>query len=263
MVSTHSDFVSFILQEFSTDELYHFTQTVGGFSEDYILSNPTEFTIERINTLLSIQLFSIDFMESVISVYGEDSVNWEHISKCQDLNESFLLKYKHKLQWNFILERGHDFSDNIIQYIKANNLDVNTVSVSKIDREKASAIHLSEEYIEKHKDTVDWVSLSKDQKLSEAFIRKYMNKVVWKLISRYQVLSESFMEEFQVRIDWDMISMYQKLSEEFILKHRHKVNWVFIVNHQNVSEHTQHRFKHKIPSIDDEFLYESNYWFLP
>ena len=54
--------------------------------------------------------------------------------------------------------------------------------------------------------------------LSEEFIEKFQDKVNWILISDYQVLSEEFIEKFQDRVNWENISTYQTLSEEFIEK---------------------------------------------
>ena len=47
--------------------------------------------------------------------------------------------------------------------------------------------------------------------VSEAFIRKFQDKLDWSEVSRYQKLSEPFIIEFQDKVDWDRISQYQKL----------------------------------------------------
>ena len=53
-------------------------------------------------------------------------------------------------------------------------------------------------------------------KLSENFIRKFQDKVEWHFISEYQNLSESFIREFKDKVYWIKISVHQKLSESFI-----------------------------------------------
>ena len=81
-----------------------------------------------------------------------------------------------------------------------------------------------EEYkdvINKH---IDWNSISTEQ-LSEDFIRKFQDKVDWSLISACQTLSESFIREFQDKVDWNCISSCQVLSENFIREFEDKVDW--------------------------------------
>ena len=123
---------------------------------------------------------------------------------------------------------------------------------------------LSEPFIEKFQDKVNWFYISRYQKLSEPFIEKFQEKIgnwfqkpfiekhknqkvsepfnIEKLSEpfikkfkinllvyfEYQKLSEPFIEKFQHKVDWKRISTYQKLSESFIEKFQDKVNWKFI-----------------------------------
>ena len=82
---------------------------------------------------------------------------------------------------------------------------------------------LSESFIEKFQDEVDWESVSIYQQLSEDFIKKFKDKVNWEGISYFQKLSEEFIIKFQDRIDWKLISRYQKLSEDFVLDNFSKI----------------------------------------
>mgnify|MGYP002260200393 CR=1 FL=1 len=61
--------------------------------------------------------------------------------------------------------------------------------------------------------------------LSEDFIRRNKDVVDWETVSQYQILSEPFVEEFKDRVSWRHISKYQNLSETFIHKHANKVDW--------------------------------------
>jgi hypothetical protein len=70
--------------------------------------------------------------------------------------------------------------------------------------------------------------------LTENFIEKYSDKVDWKFISIFQKLSESFMENHSDKIDWKYISIYQTLSESFIDKYADKLNWYYVPRHQNI-----------------------------
>ena len=96
--------------------------------------------------------------------------------------------------------------------------------------------YLSEDFIEKYADKIDWNAISIYQKLSEDFIDKHTNKVYWSAISRYQKLSEDFIDKHTDKVDWNCISRYQKLSEDFIDKHTNKVYWSAISIYQKLSE---------------------------
>jgi len=75
---------------------------------------------------------------------------------------------------------------------------------------------LSEKFIEKYSDKVNWVLISKYQKLSEKFIEKYKDKVNWKYISEHQKLSKSFIEKHKDKLNLDLIehSWHYKTEEE-------------------------------------------------
>ena len=70
---------------------------------------------------------------------------------------------------------------------------------------------------------VDYYKLISNQKLSEEFIEKHKDKVNWSYISIHQKLSESFIEKYIDKVDWWYILKYQTLSEEFRQKHNDKI----------------------------------------
>ena len=61
---------------------------------------------------------------------------------------------------------------------------------------------------------INWEVISK-RRISESFIKKFEQKVDWNFISERQTLSESFIREFKHIVNWNYISQYQKLSESF------------------------------------------------
>jgi len=71
-------------------------------------------------------------------------------------------------------------------------------------------------------DKFDWATISR-LKLSEQFIEKYKDKVDWNRISECQELSEKFIEKYKDKVNWYYISKHQKLSTEFIIKHMDKI----------------------------------------
>ena len=105
---------------------------------------------------------------------------------------------------------------------------------------------LSEPFIEKYNDKVDWRLISRNQALSEPFIEKYKDKVVWSSISRNQALSEPFIEKYKDKVDWYYISTYQKLSESFIEKYKDKVDWTYISIYQKLSEEFIEKYQNKV-----------------
>ena len=79
-----------------------------------------------------------------------------------------------------------------------------------------------------------WDEISKNY-LSEDFIIKYDNKLNWKLLSRYQDFTVKFLKEFIERIDWEEISAYQKLNEDFIIDNKSNLNWQSISSIQKIT----------------------------
>ncbi len=75
---------------------------------------------------------------------------------------------------------------------------------------------LTEDFMRKYKNKIDWYWISQSQTLSEKFIREFSNKVNWTNISRFQILSEDFIREFQYKVDWFFIQKYQKISSKFM-----------------------------------------------
>ena len=59
--------------------------------------------------------------------------------------------------------------------------------------------------------------------LTEEFIDKYNDKLDWCSISIYQTLSEGFIEKHVDMVNWVGISQWQILSEEFRQKHKNKI----------------------------------------
>jgi hypothetical protein len=81
--------------------------------------------------------------------------------------------------------------------------------------------------------------------LTEDFIRKYQDRVNWDYISRDQILSESFIIEFKDKIRLKYITVNQKLSEEFIENHSFEIDWISVFGYQDISEEFIWRHKDK------------------
>jgi ribosomal protein S17E len=106
---------------------------------------------------------------------------------------------------------------------------------------------LSESFIDKYADKVDWGFISPFARLSESFIEKHQDKVVWSDISAFQFLSEQFIEKHKDKIDWccldQNLHIEQTLSEQFIEKYKDKLNWTWICSEQTLSENFMRKHK--------------------
>ena len=105
---------------------------------------------------------------------------------------------------------------------------------------------LSEEFIVRHADRLDWYYISMYQKLSESFIERHCEFVNWHSISECQKLSEEFIERNADRVDWGCICKYQKLSEKFIERHADRVAWGCISCRQKLSEAFIERYADRV-----------------
>lgn len=162
-----------------------------------------------------------------------DNKLWSVIVQYQKLSESFIEEEKNNNRFDLYKTICHQtLSESFIEKLVEENLfndgAWNLVSAYQI---------LSEPFIEKYQDKINWFSVSKYQVLSEPFIEKYIDKLNLDYISRNQKLSETFIEKYQDKVDWNYVSKYQKLSEGFIEKYKDKVNWSYISTYQPLSEH--------------------------
>ena len=72
---------------------------------------------------------------------------------------------------------------------------------------------LSEDFIEKHLDVVNWNSIFRNQRLSEKFVIKYLDKVK-DVQSVY--IDQQLSDEFYLRYKWVPLTIHKKTSEKLI-----------------------------------------------
>jgi hypothetical protein len=63
-----------------------------------------------------------------------------------------------------------------------------------------------------------WSKISGFQKLTESFIEKYSDKLNWDSLVRYQSLSDGFMRKHSDKLNWWAVAYFQKYSEEFLIE---------------------------------------------
>ena len=65
----------------------------------------------------------------------------------------------------------------------------------------------------------NWAKISQHEYLTEDFIDKYCDKVDWWWISAIQILSSEFIEKYYKRVHWYNICKYQKVSIDLLIKY--------------------------------------------
>ena len=134
----------------------------------------------------------------------QHKVDWANISAYQVLSEPFIKRFADKLDWIGIILH-QIISEDLIETYK-NKVDWVTLSYSyKLSKsfikrfaeylhwEGISGSDLDEELIELFQSKVDWVAISWSyQELSENFLLKYRDKLDWNGVLRRQSLSEEF-----------------------------------------------------------------------
>ena len=128
--------------------------------------------------------------------------------------------------------------------------------------------NVSEKFLTKHKNIFtnnDWKTISKHIRLSEEFMIKFNNNLDFKHLIRYQTLSMKFINRYIKKIKcynyWNNLCEYQNLTEEFIKAYlnnfslsdiftyqRHNLSQKFIqkyggMKHENYKFHKRNRSK--------------------
>ena len=103
----------------------------------------------------------------------------EEFFRTEKLSESFLEKYVGYFDELYQFEKiscNEDPEDWWIEFVE------NKFGIKKLWKMISRFQDLSEEFIERHADEVDWFWISEDQKLSEDFIERHADEVDWSLI---------------------------------------------------------------------------------
>lgn len=94
---------------------------------------------------------------------------------------------------------------------------------------------LTEGFMEKYIQYIDFESISRYQSLSEEFIEKYKDKVDWYYICSHQIMSEEFMDKMYDYLIIDkVIIKHKKLKEWFIDKYLDDINIITLVINQRL-----------------------------
>lgn len=132
--------------------------------------------------------------------------------------KNYWIIIKHNFDWEEISKYQYLTEDFIEKYQDK----VNWKSISYYQ------YYLSEEFLEKHIEKIDFGGIIGDDGrfFYFNFIEKHLDRLTkanWKNLVRYQILSESFMEKYQDKLDWMLIARYQFFGYSFFEKYRHKL----------------------------------------
>ena len=137
-----------------------------------------------------------DLSENLIEKYS-DKLYWKDISEYQVLSKELIERNMHrldllKMKYNkkMIQAYGQEYLNNL--YVKAN-------TISKLDSSEdinlimKRTFLIAESVIEEHIDKIDW-SLGCYLKLSESFMIKYENKIDWSKMGKNEGLTKSIIK---------------------------------------------------------------------
>jgi len=167
--------------------------------------------------------------------------DWTQISKAR-LSEELIEEYSYFVDWTEVSMHSKLSED----FIELHRNDVNWDKISEWQK------GLSEKFIRSFSDRVNWKEISKNQTLSEKFMIEFKDKIDWFNVSKSQKLSEAFMSQFKNLLDWGRLSRYQVMSENFIRTHKDRVKWNSIFMYQKISDKFKEEFENEYQPYEDK-----------
>lgn len=225
---------------------------------------------------------TIDFIRE-----HKDNIDWDSLSHDVIFDFKTMKEFWDKIDWMTIIYND-DMSEEEIEFYITHIFDYRyysdsyiiplithqTLSVELLDKYwhifKNNSTYVSkwqnltEDFIEKHAEDLNWDEISRHQVLSEDFMKKWEKKINWNWVHQTQELSkqfvmeiynefmlnaqhlvgynmkftQSFIERYYDRFKWNwvLISRYVELNSDFVLQHRCEVCWEDIARFQHFSE---------------------------
>lgn len=157
---------------------------------------------------------------------------WTSICVNQKLSEKFILEFFHKMDFKIIFKTQTLSYPFINKYYRFGDLS-DILLNQKVDENFVDEIY-------KHNNTknyINWDAVCMYLKLTQPFIEKHIQKLNFNYVLRYQKLPIEFIEKNTKRITtklkgWDILAKYQKLSYEFIMENSVNLNYVLLVLYQ-------------------------------
>jgi len=166
------------------------------------------------------------------------TLDWDDIFVNYDLSSQFIEENWHNFDWvNIFFYKK--IIENLIERIDFENLKIDKLIFKN---KNTNMIQLPpQEYLKGW-----WGFVSQQVKLSEDFMIKYQDYLDWHLITNSQPLTEEFIRKMIHKINWDMLSYWHNISEDFIREFQEKLNWEIMLECRIFSKEFEEEFKDKI-----------------
>lgn len=183
-----------------------------------------------------------------------DIISWKNLctSNCE-LSYNFIREYSDKIDWT-TFSRWKKLEPHFMEEVK----DKCIFSLSLFHQ------RYSEEFINKHlnkfiNDYLDkhyvWTVIPQTQRVSEQFIEKWKDKINWEEVCRYQKLSSKFLDEHTKYLIWEIVEYNQDLEEWFIEEHIDKLNFDKLLTRQNLSQKFMEKYSNRINWLESLHFY--------
>jgi hypothetical protein len=222
------DEINYILNNFKYDvNIFYVLAEYQQLSDEFINNNIDKFKINSASALISNNaknmsentLRKLKFNENLYKLL---------IKTGKQLSDDFLkdhFKYHESVLYH--LSHGVKISENILNSIKISYSDY--VSISE-------RIQLSDEFIDKHINSLDLSVQCKNFKLSEYVKDKYHSKIDLHNLCKYQELSLEFIKKYKDIIPWSVACRFQTLDESTISLYKNYVDWQMCYSYQDMSD---------------------------
>ena len=199
----------------------------------------------------TIELY-IQFCINNIDESTENNINWESISKDQDLSIGFIRKYSEHLNWYWISQEQFmtfefiiEFRDKIdweflpfnqeLQYLFTDGF-VHLFETKIIWKNIGLMEQVTIECLEMYFDRISldsWYTVFENKKLSLILIDKVLNKwcqdsiiptQLWDSLSQNPFLSNDIIYTYENDLNWDILALHHNFDLETIYKYKHKIN---------------------------------------
>lgn len=197
---------------------------------EHFLKNDEHF----LNLIFTCQSLDMDTLEELIKL--NENVDWNLISKFQNLSIFFIDKYKSKLNWRFLSE----FQYLPIDYIHMMKDEIHFESLGK----NVAIIKLIDDrFIEKFKDQNIWDCLIWSENISNEMLLNNLHKLNESQIQDLlevrkldkDILNYILDKYSQVEDIYDYLIEGQELTEDFIIENLNKLSKKLLVMNQNLS----------------------------
>lgn len=148
-----------------------------------------------------------------------DRFNWSDLSQHLAMSKKMILKYIERMDWDRAPFYQKKIDEDVVEAVLASNKKDELNWHGLMCR---AWYHWSEEFLEKHDEDLKkadkWDLACYYQKLSEPFLEKYGDRMNWNYISQRQELSKEFMLKHKDKLNFTWLKKHQKNFDADIQK---------------------------------------------